>query len=118
VACFLTWILTGLLTISAALSYGELPPCFPRAGGPIRLFARSLLAALGISLRLDAFPGDPDGTIAAVAVGFARYLGVLLPAISPNVWVVHPIASVRSTRSAFRCSSWWRADDRVPDIHQ
>jgi APA family basic amino acid/polyamine antiporter len=32
------------------------------------------------------------GTIAAVAVGFARYLGVLLPAISPNVWVVHPIA--------------------------
>src|SRR5207244_9678062 len=32
------------------------------------------------------------GTIAAVAVGFARYLGVLLPSISPNVWIVDPIA--------------------------
>jgi len=37
------------------------------------------------------FPGDSIGTIAAVAVGFARYLGVLLPSISPNVWIVHPI---------------------------
>src|SRR5204862_481850 len=32
------------------------------------------------------------GTIAAVAVGFARYLGVLWPAISPNAWIIHPIA--------------------------
>src|SRR5260370_32501378 len=32
------------------------------------------------------------GTIAAVAVGLARYLGVLVPAISPNAWIVHPIA--------------------------
>src|SRR5260370_21683783 len=32
------------------------------------------------------------GTIAGVAVGFARYLGVLVPAISPNAWIVHPIA--------------------------
>jgi len=71
----LTWILTGLLTISAALSCRRAGRSVSARGRSIHLFARSLLAALGISVWLDAFPGDSIGAIAAVAVGFARYLG-------------------------------------------
>ena len=48
------WLITGLLTIVAALSYGELAAMMPKAGGHVCLSSRKLFAALGISLRLDA----------------------------------------------------------------
>src|SRR5258707_533152 len=88
----LTWILTGLLTISAALSYGELAALFPRAGGQYVYLREAYSPLWGFLYGWTLFLVIQTGTIAAVAVGFARYLGVLLPAISPNVWVVHPIA--------------------------
>src|SRR5256885_1573074 len=109
----LTWILTGLLTISAALSYGELAALFPHAGGQY-VYLREAYSPLwgflyGWTLFLVIQTGTitataaivpgwtlflviQTGTIAAVAVGFARYVGVLVPSISPNVWIVHPIA--------------------------
>src|SRR5882762_7830566 len=88
----LTWILTGLLTISAALSYGELAALFPHAGGQYVYLREAYSPLWGFLYGWTLFLVIQTGTIAAVAVGFARYLGVLLPAISPNVWVVHPIA--------------------------
>src|SRR3981081_1166893 len=87
----LTWILTGLLTISAALSYGELAALFPHAGGQYVYLREAYSPLWGFLYGWTLFLVIQTGTIAAVAVGFARYLGVLLPAISPNVWVVHPI---------------------------
>jgi len=88
----LTWILTGLLTISAALSYGELAAMFPHAGGQYIYLREAYSPLWGFLYGWTLFLVIQTGTIAAVAVGFARYLGVLVPAISPNAWIVHPIA--------------------------
>ncbi len=88
----LTWILTGLLTISAALSYGELAALFPHAGGQYVYLREAYSPLWGFLYGWTLFLVIQTGTIAAVAVGFARYLGVLLPSISPNVWIVHPLA--------------------------
>src|SRR5689334_12802355 len=88
----LTWILTGLLTISAALSYGELAALFPHAGGQYIYLREAYSPLWGFLYGWTLFLVIQTGTIAAVAVGFARYLGVLWPAISPNAWIIHPIA--------------------------
>ena len=88
----LTWILTGLLTISAALSYGELAALFPRAGGQYVYLREAYSPLWGFLYGWTLFLVIQTGTIAAVAIGFARYLGVLFPTISPNAWLIHPIA--------------------------
>src|ERR1700674_1911333 len=87
----LTWIFTGLLTISAALSYGELAALFPRAGGQYIYLREAYSPLWGFLYGWTLFLVIQTGTIAAVAVGFARYLGVVWPAISPNTWIVPPI---------------------------
>src|SRR5216117_915588 len=88
----LTWVLTGLLTISAALSYGELAALFPHAGGQYVYLREAYSPLWGFLYGWTLFLVIQTGTIAAVAVGFARYLGILWPAISPSVWIIHPIA--------------------------
>ena len=88
----LTWILTGLLTISAALSYGELAALFPHAGGQYVYLREAYSPLWGFLYGWTLFLVIQTGTIAAVAVGFARYWGVLFPSISPNAWIIHPIA--------------------------
>jgi len=87
----LTWILTGLLTISAALSYGELAALLPRAGGQYIYLREPYSPLWGFLYGWTLFLVIQTGTIAAVAIGFARYLGVLFPAISPTAWIIHPI---------------------------
>lgn len=88
----LTWILTGLLTISAALSYGELAALFPHAGGQYVYLREAYSPLWGFLYGWTLFLVIQTGTIAAVAVGFARYLGVIFPAISPEAWIIHPIS--------------------------
>jgi APA family basic amino acid/polyamine antiporter len=87
----LTWILTGLLTIAAALSYGELAALFPHAGGQYVYLREAFSPLWGFLYGWTLFLVIQTGTIAAVAVGFARYIGVLFPAISPKTWVIPPI---------------------------
>jgi APA family basic amino acid/polyamine antiporter len=87
----LTWILTGLLTVSAALSYGELAAMFPRAGGQYIYLREAYSPLWGFLYGWTLFLVIQTGTIAAVAVGFARYLGVLFPAISGNTYLIHPV---------------------------
>jgi basic amino acid/polyamine antiporter, APA family len=87
----LTWIITGVLTISAALAYGELAGMFPRAGGQYVYLREAFSPLWGFLYGWTLFLVIQTGTIAAVAVGFARYLGVLFPAISPTAWVIPPI---------------------------
>jgi len=87
----LTWILTGLLTISAALSYGELAALFPHAGGQYIYLREAFSPLWGFLYGWTLFLVIQTGTIAAVAVGFARYLGVLFPSISPSAWIIHPV---------------------------
>jgi basic amino acid/polyamine antiporter, APA family len=87
----LTWILTGILTITAALSYGELAAMFPHAGGQYVYLREAFSPLWGFLYGWTLFLVIQTGTIAAVAIGFARYLGVLFPSISPNTWVIPPI---------------------------
>jgi basic amino acid/polyamine antiporter, APA family len=88
----LAWILTGLLTISAALSYGELAAMFPHAGGQYVYLREAYSPLWGFLYGWTLFLVIQTGTIAAVAVAFARYLGVVFPAISPKTWIIQPIA--------------------------
>ncbi len=87
----LTWVLTGLLTIAAALSFGEMAAMFPHAGGQYIYLREAYSPLWGFLYGWTLFLVIQTGTIAAVAIGFARYLGVLFPAISPQTWVVRPI---------------------------
>ncbi len=88
----LTWIITGLLTIAAALSYGELAALFPHAGGQYIYLREAYSPLWGFLYGWTLFLVIQTGTIAAVAVGFARYLGVLFPSLSGTAWVIQPIA--------------------------
>jgi basic amino acid/polyamine antiporter, APA family len=88
----LTWVVTGLLTVAAALSYGELAALYPHAGGQYVYLREAYSPLWGFLYGWTLFLVIQTGTIAAVAIGFARYLGELIPAISPEAWVVHPIA--------------------------
>ncbi|HXN23524.1 MAG TPA: amino acid permease [Candidatus Dormibacteraeota bacterium] len=87
-----TWIITGLLTVSAALAYGELAAMMPRAGGQYVFLREAYSPLWGFLYGWTLFLVIQTGTIAAVAVGFARYLGVFAPAISPTAWIIPPIA--------------------------
>ena len=87
----LTWIITGLLTIAAALSYGELAAMMPKAGGQYVYLREAWSPMFGFLYGWTLFLVIQTGTIAAVAVGFARYLGVLMPAISPTAWIIPPV---------------------------
>ncbi len=85
------WVLTGMLTLTAALSYGELAAMMPQAGGQYVYLRESFSPLGGFLYGWTLFLVIQTGTIAAVAVGFARYLGVLAPAISEDNYLIPPI---------------------------
>lgn len=87
----LAWVVTGALTISAALSYGELAAMMPRAGGQYVYLREAYSPLWGFLYGWTLFLVIQTGTIAAVAVAFSRYLGVLVPSISPSAWILPPI---------------------------
>ncbi|MBW8874431.1 MAG: amino acid permease [Acidobacteria bacterium] len=87
----MVWVVTGLLTVAAALSYGELAAMMPRAGGQYVYLREAFSPLWGFLYGWTLFLVIQTGTIAAVAVGFARFLGVLIPAVSPESWIVPPI---------------------------
>ncbi len=87
----LTWIITGLLTIFAALSYGELAAMMPKAGGQYVYLRESYSQMWGFLYGWTLFLVIQTGTIAAVGVAFARFLGVLVPSISPTSYIIEPI---------------------------
>jgi basic amino acid/polyamine antiporter, APA family len=76
------WLLTGLLTVIAALSYGELAAMMPRAGGQYVYLREAYGPLWGFLYGWTLFLVIQTGTIAAVGVAFARFLGVLAPGIS------------------------------------
>src|SRR2546421_1796221 len=84
------WIVTGLLTIMAALSYGELAAMMPKAGGQYVYLREAFSPMWGFLYGWTLFLVIQTGTIAAVAVGFARYLGVLVPSVSESRYLITP----------------------------
>ena len=73
----MVWLVTGLLTVIGALSYGELAAMMPKAGGQYVYLREAFSPLWGFLYGWTLFLVIQTGTIAAVAVGFARYLGVL-----------------------------------------
>src|SRR5438876_3059461 len=78
------WLITGLLTLVAALSYGELAAMMPRAGGQYDYLREAYSPRWGFLYGWTMFLVIQTGTIAAVAVAFAKFLGVLIPSISES----------------------------------
>src|SRR5438477_1685985 len=90
----LTWGVAGLMTLTGALCCAELATMMPRAGG-IYVFLREAYGpALGFLFGWTLFLVVQTGTIAAVAIAFARFLGVFVPAIAGDRYFVTPIIVV------------------------
>jgi basic amino acid/polyamine antiporter, APA family len=88
------WGLTGLITLLGALAYGELASMYPRAGGQYVFLRESMGPLMGFLYGWTLFLVIQTGTIAAVAVAFGRFLGVLWPAITPDRFGWFPQADV------------------------
>jgi APA family basic amino acid/polyamine antiporter len=85
------WLVTGVLTIAGALSYGELASMMPRAGGQYVYLREAFSPLAGFLYGWTLFMVIQTGTIAAVAVGFARFLGVLVPGIAEDRYLISPV---------------------------
>jgi APA family basic amino acid/polyamine antiporter len=87
----MAWALTGVLTITAALSYGELASMLPEAGG-MYIYLREAFSPLwGFLYGWTLFTVIQTGTIAAVSVAFARFLGIVAGPISESNYIIPPI---------------------------
>lgn len=84
------WIVTGIMTLLGALAYGELAAMFPRAGGQYLFLREAMGPLMGFLYGWTLFVVIQTGTIAAVLVAFARFLGELVPAISPDLYAWFP----------------------------
>ncbi len=85
------WLLTGVLTITAALSYGELAAMMPRAGGQYVYLREAFSPLWGFLYGWTLFLVIQTGTIAAVSVGFARYLALFVPGIAEDRYLLAPL---------------------------
>src|SRR5438093_1414747 len=85
------WAVAGALTIVGALSYGELAAMMPRAGGQYVYIREAFSPLWGFLYGWTLFLVIQTGTIAAVAVGFARYFGALVPWIAEDHYLVPPL---------------------------
>src|ERR1700726_3232619 len=83
------WLVTGVMTVVAALSYGELAAMMPRAGGQYVYLREGLGPLWGFLYGWTLFLVIQTGTIAAVGVAFGKFLGVFFPAISSSHWILH-----------------------------
>jgi APA family basic amino acid/polyamine antiporter len=85
------WVVTGVLTIAGALSYGELAAMMPRAGGQYVYLREAYSPLWGFLYGWTLFTVIQTGTQAAVAIGFAKFSGVLMPWISESNYIIAPI---------------------------
>src|SRR6188508_1839538 len=83
-----TWLVTAALTLIAALSYGELAAAMPHAGGQYVYLREAFGPMWGFLYGWTLFMVIQTGTIAAVAVAFAKYAGVFFPSVSAANYLV------------------------------
>jgi APA family basic amino acid/polyamine antiporter len=98
------WLITGVLTVGAALSYGELAAMMPRAGGMYVYLREAYSPFWGFLYGWTHFLVIGTATIAAVAVAFARFTGILIPGISETSYIIPPVR-VGSSSYAFSLST-------------
>ncbi len=87
----LAWAIAGALTIAGALCYGELSAMMPQAGGMYVYLREAYSPLFGFLYGWTLFVVIQTGTIAAVAVAFARFTGVLLPTIAEGHYLISPV---------------------------
>jgi APA family basic amino acid/polyamine antiporter len=83
------WVVTAIMTMICALSYGELAAMMPKAGGQYVYLRESLGPLWGFLYGWTLFLVIETGTIAAVCVAFGKYLGVFFPTVSSTHWLWH-----------------------------
>src|SRR5256884_5175116 len=87
----LSWALAGLLTMTGALCCSELATMMPRAGGVYVFLREAYGSAMGFLYGWTLFHVIQTGTIAAVAIAFAKFLGVFVPAVASEKYLVAPV---------------------------
>jgi APA family basic amino acid/polyamine antiporter len=85
------WAVAGVLTITGALCCAELATMMPRAGGQYVFLREAYSPAIGFLFGWSLFLVIQTGTIAAVAIGFAKFMGVLAPQVSSTNYIIAPI---------------------------
>ncbi len=83
------WLVTAVMTIIGALSYGELAAMMPKAGGQYVYLREALGPIWGFLYGWTLFLVIQTGTIAAVGVAFGKFLGVFFPGVSQSRWIWH-----------------------------
>ncbi|MGH7751489.1 MAG: APC family permease, partial [Gemmatimonadales bacterium] len=81
------WAVSGAVTLLGAITYGELAAMYPKAGGQYVYLRESISPLFGYLYGWTLFVVIQTGTIAAVAVAFARFTSVLFPGLSPDVFL-------------------------------
>ena len=87
----LAWTMAGVLTITGALCCAELAAMLPRAGGQYVFLRQAYGPAVGFLFGWTLFLVIQTGTIAAVAIAFAKFVGVFFPAVATENYLVKPI---------------------------
>lgn len=82
------WVITGIMTIMAAVSYGEMSGMFPRAGGQYVFLREAFNPLAGFLYGWSSFTVIQTATIAAVAVAFSRFTAYLIPEVGENVYLL------------------------------
>ena len=85
------WILAGVMTLCGALCLGEVAAMMPRAGGPYVFLSEAYSPGVGFLFGWSQFLVVQTGTIAAVAVAFANFSGILVPQISGTNYLIQPV---------------------------
>src|SRR5476651_2665717 len=78
------WLITGFMTLTAALSYGELSGMFPKAGGQYVYLKEAFNPLIGFLYGWSFFSVIQTATIAAVGVAFSKFLAYLIPWVSED----------------------------------
>src|SRR6188508_3178114 len=79
------WLITGFMTLTAALSYGELSGMFPKAGGQYVYLKEAYNPLIGFLYGWSFFAVIQTATIAAVGVAFSKFLSYLVPQVSEDL---------------------------------
>lgn len=85
------WLITGVLTLTAALSYGELAALMPRAGGQYVYLREAFSPLFGFLYGWTFILVIQAGSIAAVAVAFGKFASVLFPRVDEHQYLIRPI---------------------------
>ncbi|MBC7901548.1 MAG: amino acid permease [Saprospiraceae bacterium] len=85
------WLLAGVMTITGALCVAELAAMMPKAGGPYVFMSEAYGKPVGFLYGWSQFLIVQSGTIAAVAVAFANFTGLIVPSISGTHYIIEPL---------------------------